>query len=88
MGFELDLGRYLYRLGYAIKTAPYINSDLGKQNLLGTGIGISYGPSRLDIGLTYQTSNDRVYFFDQLLPNAAEIKNRRLSAVVTYTFSL
>lgn len=88
MGFELDLGRYLYRLGYGIKTAPYINSDLGKQNLLGTGIGISYGPSTLDIGLTYQTSNDRVYFFDQLLPNATEIKNRRLSAVVTYTFSL
>jgi hypothetical protein len=88
MGLEYATSRYSARIGYGNTSSPYINRDLGERNDYGLGFGLHYGPNSIDFGLSYSTVSDTVYFFDQILPNAAEVQNRRFRANVTYTFSL
>jgi hypothetical protein len=88
MGLEYTTQRYSARIGYGNTSSPYINSDLSERKDYGLGFGLNYGPSRIDFGLSYSTLNDTVFFFDQILPNAAEVQNNRFRANVTYTFSL
>src|SRR6056300_144658 len=88
MGLEYTTQRYSARIGYGNTSSPYISSDLGERKDYGLGFGLNYGPSRIDFGLSYSTLNDTVFFFDQILPNAAEVQNNRFRANVTYTFSL
>jgi hypothetical protein len=40
------------------------------------------------VGLRHEVSDENVFFFDALLPNAAIVKRSNLRLVATYTFSL
>ena len=76
------------RFGYMTQSVPVIGGSLGARTAISTGIGYKQNSSQLDIGLRHEVSEENVFFFDALLPNAAIVKRSNLRLVATYTFSL
>ena len=88
LGTEFQKGNRIMRFGYMTQSVPVIGGSLGARTAISTGIGYKQNSSQLDIGLRHEVSEENVFFFDALLPNAAIVKRSNLRLVATYTFSL
>lgn len=88
LGAEFQKGERLMRFGYMTQSIPAIGGSLGERTAISAGIGRKRGSSQFDVGLRHEVSEENVFFFDALLPNAAIVKRADVRLVATYTFSL
>lgn len=88
LGTEFQKENRIIRFGYMTQSVPAIGGSLGARTAISTGIGFKQSSSQFDVGLRHEVSDENVFFFDALLPNAAIVKRSTLRLVATYTVSL
>ncbi len=88
VGGEYRIAQFSLRGGYRFEQSPYANGvTIGDLNGFSTGLGYSFGGSRIDLSFnrTYQDFNKQL--FDTGLSTPAMIENRNTNLTLGYTLN-
>lgn len=88
VGGEYRISRVSLRGGYLFEQSPYANGNtIGDLNGFSAGIGYSFGPNRLDIGLNRSEQDINKLLFDTGLTTPALINNVNTNVTLSYTLN-
>ncbi len=88
VGGEYRIEQFSLRGGYRFEQSPYANRNtIGDLNGYSTGIGFSFGGSRLDLAYNRTHQDFNTLLFDTGLPTPALVKNQNTNVTLSYTLN-
>ena len=88
IGGEYRLNQISLRAGYRFANSPYKNKDLmGDLTSYSTGIGYSFGASRLDLGYMFWNQDSQQNIISSGTNNTANFQSKNHNISLTYTAS-
>ncbi len=89
IGGEYNIQNWSLRGGYRFAQSPYKdNTQIGNLKSFSTGVGYSFGDTKIDVSYTHARQNSRQQFFDTGFTGFADVKGKYNNFSLTVLFEL